>query len=935
MTTVKAPGGTSSAIIGVAAAVSPDMMKAEYSLPLKEGTTQEGQVCLESSTNHEQFKGTTYTWSSVGPADDGHNGICISGPGGAITSVPHWCLQKTRLMNGTSMSSPNVTGCISLLISACKAEAIPISPMRLRRAIENTAKEIPGLAPYQQGAGMIQVDQAYEYLKMLKDNDTEDIHFHISVENRPGKPRGIYLRQLDETSSRRTFAISVDPQFRREEEISEESQKRKINFEMSFNIEATESWVTAPSAFHIMNGGRSFKVEVDPTGLLSGVHTARVCGYDASSPDRKVMFSIPITVVKPMPPRLELTIPELQIRPAQVQRHFLVPPPGSTWMDVAIQDLRPEASSAEGDSDSSARILILHTTQLLSHAAQRDNECNKYITLLPSQQSVTSIAVEEGVTVEVDIGRLWSTIGETKVSVSIKFRGVKPVPSSVHMVAGSGGSLVRLYSHLKDESVSPQAKLTKWRTPLRPKGTPVIAPLTDRDVMPKKTVYELVLTYEFSRDDSAGATFTIRCPTLDGVLYESAFENHVMLVFDSEKKYLGASSNHPTPITAPNKGTVTIRVQVRHQDPKKLEDMKQMCIWIERNLEKDIVLPPYVARDALAYSSTNNGNKFKKKTLRKGSSTAVFISEPATSKIPSSCKAGDLMLGSVTYGAGEGNLSGEGKKPGGFPIYYTVGTKPPKSSNSDSPAEASQPKDERTFEQKIDEAVRDLKVSRLDQLTKEERKEGRFDELYSKLEADYPGHLPLLMARLKYLDTHEKRDDMLTDVIAASDAVVSQINQDEIALHFGKKSDSDDPKAVKERNEMKEKRTNLIEALARKAMASADSMNTPDDGNENFQEALKSLKEWVDIDSNDTKYAALVIKREEIAGRYGTILKLLNKLLKNNSNGGGKDAVIRTMSKSDILQKRQEILTKLGYTALVEYDKRTRIISCPKSFMLF
>lgn len=141
--------------------------------------------------------------------DDGDFGVNITAPGGAITSVPHWCLRGTQMMNGTSMSSPNTTGCIALLISACKAEGIPISPVKIKRAIENTALEVPNLAPFQQGSGMIQVDAAFEYLKKFKDVDTDDIHFRVAVDSRPGKPRGIYLRQLDESSCRRTFSISV------------------------------------------------------------------------------------------------------------------------------------------------------------------------------------------------------------------------------------------------------------------------------------------------------------------------------------------------------------------------------------------------------------------------------------------------------------------------------------------------------------------------------------------------------------------------------------------------------------------------------------------------------------------------------------------------------------------------------------------------------
>ena len=93
--------------------------------------------------------------------------------------------------------------------------------------------------------------------------------------------------------------------------------------------------------------------------------------------------------------------------------------------------------------------------------------------------------------------------------------------------------------------------------------------------------------------------------------------------------------------------------------------------------------------------------------------------------------------------------------------------------------------------------MRDLKVEYLGKLTATEKEEGEFDALHSQLEAEYPDHLPLYMAKLKYLDTHPKRIDMLMDVIAAAETVISRISEDEFALNLGRKVDSEDGDAVK------------------------------------------------------------------------------------------------------------------------------------------
>jgi len=205
---------------------------------------------------------------------------------------------------------------VALLLSACKAEQIPISPPRIRRALENSAKTMPNLSCLQQGWGMVQVDKAYEHLKKFKDFASEDIHFEVYLDEKVGNPRGIYLRQADESATKQSFSVRVNPKFRRMDTMDDETQKSRTAFEMKFSLESTAPlWVEAPNYFMLMNNGRSFKISVDASKLPHGVHTARVVGYDADHPERGVIWSLPITVIKPLPEQQHISLPAQSVRP--------------------------------------------------------------------------------------------------------------------------------------------------------------------------------------------------------------------------------------------------------------------------------------------------------------------------------------------------------------------------------------------------------------------------------------------------------------------------------------------------------------------------------------------------------------------------------------------------------------------------------------------
>lgn len=189
LSSVSAPGGTTSAMIGVGAFSTPDMLMQAYSYldseyGEKSATTNDGETVFSASGDgdgidsagarvlpssvcsgpnrageHAPVVGMPYTWSSRGPVPNGALGVSVCAPGGAIAPIPVWNLRKKQLMHGTSMSSPSAAGAIAVVLSFLKARNMPYSTALVRRAIENTARPLvpirqPGNAGGEGGDGL-------------------------------------------------------------------------------------------------------------------------------------------------------------------------------------------------------------------------------------------------------------------------------------------------------------------------------------------------------------------------------------------------------------------------------------------------------------------------------------------------------------------------------------------------------------------------------------------------------------------------------------------------------------------------------------------------------------------------------------------------------------------------------------------------------------
>jgi subtilisin family serine protease len=152
-----------------------------------------------------------HPFSSRGPREDGGFKPNISAPGAAISSTPLWQLggpvagvhtlpPGLSMFNGTSMAAPQSAGAAALLVSAAKDVGVQHQPAQLRQALSSSADFLDGYGAFEQGAGLIQVQAAWDLL--ATNAKTVDIRSSVPVDTAleqflatPGVGVGIHDRE--------------------------------------------------------------------------------------------------------------------------------------------------------------------------------------------------------------------------------------------------------------------------------------------------------------------------------------------------------------------------------------------------------------------------------------------------------------------------------------------------------------------------------------------------------------------------------------------------------------------------------------------------------------------------------------------------------------------------------------------------------------------
>ncbi|KAI7856234.1 hypothetical protein BDC45DRAFT_555693 [Circinella umbellata] len=926
---IGAPAGMSASFITVGAYVKHAQMQAEYAL-------------LESVGEKP------YTWSSRGPCTDGYQGVDIYAPGSAITSVPVYGLNRLDLKNGTSMSSPNACGCIALLVSALKAKQQSYTPYRLKSAVVQTGKSVNDPL----NVGFIQVEKAWEFLETYERHKDLDIMFKVGVLQN-GNKRGVYLREYNETNQVQYLTVRVRPTFMGETDPENPKYNlAKFEYDARVALVASESWITVPDYLYLSSGGNAFQIKVDPTALSeSEFHYGEIFGYDTAAPERGPLFKVPVSVVKPtVPGKGSLEYRNVEFGPGDIMRRFVQVPEGANYAKLTLR--------SKSNVDTCPARFMLHLLQLVPKKSQKDKQT--YTFLLGSgsfgdsnsedQVITVRFAVRGGLNMEFCLAQFWSGLGKHFVDLNIEFHGVR--------LAGNladGQGLVRLEPQVtrldmvagvrKETKVEINTSFNKVRKYLRPTEA-TIAPLhADRNTLPdSRVLYALVLSYSFKIENST--TVTPRFPTVMNQLYEHFLAGVFGIVYDANRKVVGYLDVFDHSFKLDTKGEYTIMLQLTTEDENALEKLKSTICELDLNI-KNVNFSTYAT-----IKDVFTGGTISKVQLEKNDSKVCYIAPPLKDQqwVPKEAKPGDALVGKLTF-------TSQKVDGGQYQAIYTIPPEP-KSKDTTKKDSGSGKKDNEDdkVQSQLSNDIRDIQISYLDKFGENSPVQ---QVLLSKLEQDYANDIAFLNYKIDSIwksfggviecllssaSSSSSNDDdkklkkltkeKATEIIELADKILNQIDQAPLLEFFGRyqnKQQSDESEEIKEqRKEIEKKAQQVASAFKNKTLANACIL-TKEGGEketttqQEFETNFKTWKQWKsNNDDNDLVVTLLKVKRDQLAGHYGTALKAVEKYLSDSS--------IKSDTVSDVQKAwtiRQDIYNDLGWDLWHKYDTKWSLIRRP------
>ncbi|MEV7128860.1 S8 family serine peptidase [Streptomyces sp. NPDC093260] len=324
--------GLADKVISVGASVSKETWAADYGSEVK--------------TKYQMMP-----FSSRGPREDGGFTPTLTAPGAAVNTTQTWLPGSPvaeagyslpagySMLQGTSMASPQAAGASALLLSAAKQKGVDLTPAVLRTALTSTADHIKGVQAYEEGAGLINVVDAWKSIR--EGASAHDYTVKAPVDTAidyalktPGFGTGLYDREGGlKAGQSRTYDITLT-----RTSGPDKAVRHELHFEN--NTEGTFRVVGSDEVKLPLNQPVTVKVRATPesAGLKSAI--LELDDPKTEGVDRQILT----TVVVAAPVQYTYTASG-SVQRNSTKSYFVTVPEGAKSLEVAIGGLKGESQT--------------------------------------------------------------------------------------------------------------------------------------------------------------------------------------------------------------------------------------------------------------------------------------------------------------------------------------------------------------------------------------------------------------------------------------------------------------------------------------------------------------------------------------------------------------------------------------------------------------
>ncbi|MFF4830515.1 S8 family serine peptidase [Streptomyces sp. NPDC001315] len=290
-------------------------------------------------------------FSSRGPREDGGFTPTLVAPGAAINTTQTWLPGSPvaeagyslpagySMLQGTSMASPQAAGASALLLSAAEQKGIALTPAALRTALTSTADHIKGVQAYEEGAGSINIVDAWD---AIEDGATaHDYTVKAPVDTAidyalktPGFGTGLYDREGGlKAGQKKTYDITI---------TRTSGADKAIRHELHFENNAGDTFRIVGSDEVKLPLNQPVTVKVQAAPKSAGIKSAILEVDDPKTEglDQQILT----TVVVSTPVKYTFSASNTVQRNSS-QSYFVTVPEGATSLEVAIGGLKDKSQT--------------------------------------------------------------------------------------------------------------------------------------------------------------------------------------------------------------------------------------------------------------------------------------------------------------------------------------------------------------------------------------------------------------------------------------------------------------------------------------------------------------------------------------------------------------------------------------------------------------